>query len=517
MPLMGSLYVGTSGLQTSQNSLNTTAHNLSNIDTTGYTRQQVLQGNKIYNTVGNAYVSEKQVGLGVNYSKVRQVRDYFLDQSYRKEIGRSAFYASTSSALSEVETLFGEMEGVQFQESLSDLRTALEELAKDPSSSVNQGLLVSQASNFVERANAVYSGLCSYQDNLNEEIKEKVNTINEYGKKIYQLNAQIKEEESGGAEEANDLRDARNTLLDELGTLVNMSYSEDIYGSVSVSIEGASFVTDGNVFEMGVVMQADNEFYTPVWPTDKNAPVFDLSMDISSDMDTDIGELKALLVARGDRRADYTDLADETVYKEDIADSMIMNTMAEFDQLIHGIVTGINNVLNPNDTAGQDLFLRLGTSDITTAEDPTGADTTTLFSTSNLKINPDMLKQPTLLGNGFLLADKKVDQTKADALLDLFDAKTMTLNPTVAKESDFIDYYSDLVGQIANLGSVYRGISTNQEATVESINNSRQQVVGVSDNEELTNMIKFQNAYNASSRYINAVNEMIGHLIERLG
>ncbi len=83
MPLMGSIYVGTSGLQTSQNSLNTTAHNLSNMGTTGYVRQQVLHGDRLYNTIknGSAKVSTQQVGLGVNYSKVRQVRDYFLDQS----------------------------------------------------------------------------------------------------------------------------------------------------------------------------------------------------------------------------------------------------------------------------------------------------------------------------------------------------------------------------------------------------------------------------------------------------
>jgi flagellar hook-associated protein 1 FlgK len=82
MSLMGGLYVGTSGLQTSQNALNTTAHNMSNIDTTGYTRQQVQQGTRYYNTISktaaaNAYM---QTGLGVNYSNVKQIRDFFLDR-----------------------------------------------------------------------------------------------------------------------------------------------------------------------------------------------------------------------------------------------------------------------------------------------------------------------------------------------------------------------------------------------------------------------------------------------------
>ena len=78
MPLMGSLYIGSSGLQTSQNALNTTAHNLSNVDTTGYTRQQVQQSNRAYVTLSTdpKSISNKQTGLGVTYSRVKQVRDY---------------------------------------------------------------------------------------------------------------------------------------------------------------------------------------------------------------------------------------------------------------------------------------------------------------------------------------------------------------------------------------------------------------------------------------------------------
>ena len=86
MPLMGSLYIGASGLQTGQNALNTTAHNLTNIDTTGFTRQQSLQTSKRYITISTnpAGVANQQYGLGVNLAAVRQVRDYFLDKTYRR-------------------------------------------------------------------------------------------------------------------------------------------------------------------------------------------------------------------------------------------------------------------------------------------------------------------------------------------------------------------------------------------------------------------------------------------------
>ena len=82
MSLMGSLYLGVSGLQTSNNALNTTGHNMSNLDTVGYTRQQVSQSARGYITISKSQsTSWQQLGLGVNYSQTRQVRDFFLDKS----------------------------------------------------------------------------------------------------------------------------------------------------------------------------------------------------------------------------------------------------------------------------------------------------------------------------------------------------------------------------------------------------------------------------------------------------
>lgn len=540
MGLMGSLYVGTSGLQTGQNALNTTAHNLSNISTTGYSRQQVLQSDKRYNTVGNAYISKQEVGLGVTYSKVRQVRDYFLDKTYRREAGRTAFYENSYTAVNEMETLFGEMEGVQFQTSLTDMWEAVQELAKNPANATNQGLLVSKAATFLERAQAVYSGLSSYQDNINEQVKDTVDTINQYGDKIYELNRKIVQAEASGAEEANDLRDTRNQLLDELAGLVKITYSEDTVGSVDVSIEGTNFVTDGYVNKMGTMVDAQTGFYTPTWPSDQDRSVFDLTRPISSDLDTDIGGLKALVLARGDRRGTYKDIPKAPVsqtdlddYNTNVSSSLIVNVMAEFDQLVNGITTGMNEILNPRvsdgaggkTTLGFDLFVRYGIDDVTTAEN--SLQPTTWMSTKNLKINTTLLQQSSYLGctkksdgtytNGFVTADNQENKVMADQLTALFKNDFSSLNPNINTAANFVGYYTNLVGQIANSGSVCKGLYDSQASTVETIESSRQQIVGVSDNEELTNMIKFQNAYNASSRYINAVNEMIGHIIEKLG
>ena len=572
MPLMGSLYIGSSGLQTSQNALNTTAHNLSNVDTTGYTRQQVQQSNRAYVTLSTdpKSIANKQTGLGVTYSRVKQVRDYFLDKTYRKESGRSMFYEVSTEVMEEVESQLGELNGEAFQTTMTDFWTAVQELSKDPSSSVTQGLIVQRASEFVQRASAVYDGLSSYQDNLNTQIRQNVDKINKYGNQLLTLNDQIRAIESGGIEHANDLRDARNQILDELAELTNMSFSEDRYGSVSVQIEGVDFVKDGTCYEIAMKTDEATGFVTPFWPMNASyttrddgtrvynidgAEVFDLFIEISSDLGTDIGGLKAMLLARGDHRANYTDLA-EGKY-DSVSQSVVMNIQGEFDQMIHNVVTKINDILA--DAAGvqegqltingqtktyryctvdQGGYMRMedgspiqlftkvttdGYEKVTTDDgkeywvmkEEKADSPESLYTIGNLQVNSALMQEPSKLG--FRLADGSEDKKTADALKAAFTEESYTLNPNVQKKTTFVDYYTDLVSQVANSGYVFRSIYENQVNTVEATQSAREQVVGVSTDEELSNMIKFQNAYNASSRYINVISEMLEHIISTLG
>lgn len=550
MPLMGSLYIGASGLQSGQNALNTTAHNLTNIDTTGFTRQQTLLSSKRYITISKnpAAVSDQQYGIGVNLSAVRQVRDYFLDQTYRKESGRSTFYEASTDVLGEVENVLGELNGEDFQTSLTNLWTAVQELSKDPSSSVTQGLLVQRSAEFINRANAVYQDLTNYQDNLNKQIKEKVTTINQYGKQIQVLNDQIRKIECGGIEHANDLRDTRNQILDELGKLCKMTYSEDSTGNVSVRIENSDFVRGDLFYEIGLDASDATGFYTPFWIKDaeytvladgtkkyniEGAEVFNLDQTVSSSLDTDIGGLKALLLARGDHRSNYTDINNNY---DSISQSIVMNVQAEFDQMIHSVTTRINGILaevyDPSrgymcdkDGSPLQLFQKVttdGYEKVTDAggnvtwkyaeEDPTRTDT--LYTLGNLQVNANLLREPSMLS--FKKADGSADYDTTDKLKAAFTDESYTLNPNVLKKTTFVDYYKDLVSQVANTGSAFRNIYENQQTTVEATYNAREQIVGVSSEEELSNMIRFQNAYNASSRYINVINELLEHIISTL-
>lgn len=553
--LMANLYVGVSGLQTSQNAMNTTAHNLSNIGTNGYTRQQVSQGDMTYQTVSKEpAIGHSQTGLGVAYVTCKQVRSTFLDASYRLESGRNEFYNVSYNSLEEIEDQLQELNGAEFADSLTNLWTAVQELSKDPTNAVQQSALVARCSEFVESSKAVYKGLTDYQDNMNDTVADLVDEINDIGDKVLALNKQIVAIESGGVEHANDLRDTRNSLLDRLGELGNITYDEDTFGNVLVSFEGTQFILSDNVHHMGLDTDENASGYNTVYweyaakevenadgttsMDISGAHVFDLTQTVSTEMNTDVGELRSTLLARGDHNATYHDISDDTTgsyYNSKISQSIIMNVEAEFDQMFNEIVTAVNSVFqnaasnpatlarlkNPSSTddpANYVMFNLTDASDTLTYDiNSTHLAGTNLtgYTIANTQVNSLLLQTPTL--NTFLTVDGEADSAAATALKAVFTDADYTLNPNVATKTDLLDYYDALVAQIANTGSVNKALSENQQVTVDTLGNAREQILGVSSDEELEFMIEYQNAYNAASRFINVVDAMLEHVVTSLG
>ncbi len=564
MSLMSSLYVGVSGLRVSQNSLNTTAHNLANVDTTGFVRQQVLQSDSTYFNWGVTHLSTLQSGLGVDIATVRQVRDVFLDKAYRQEIGRQGFYEVQYEAVQEVESMFGETEGVTFQDSLEDLWTSLEELSKTPDLIEVRATVVKSAESFLERAEIIQKQLKEYQVNLNTQIQDKVDRINEIAEEIDDLNEKISRYESNGLENANDLRDERNNLLDELGQIISITYKENSNGVVTVSAEGVQLVGETTVYKMGTAKVSESSnLLKPVWISYDNEDVFNLDQAVSSENDTDIGSLKGLLVTRGDDIANYTDMfKSQEEYNNTINTSVIMTVQAQFDQLIHGVVTAINDILCPNKeitladgtkmtvldednapvgmdsahTMGEALFNRESTDRYEAVdvqildedgnlqtisvmkyneEDPD--DYYSLFTLGEIEINPEIKNNYSLIPLSSNDGTGDVDMKTAEALVSKWQEPFATLSPNTLTVNNFNDYYTAFTGELANRGEQLNSISSNQATLSSNINDQRQQVAGVSSDEELTNLIKYQHAYNASSRYITVIDEMLEHVISTLG
>lgn len=568
---MGSFWVGTSGLQTSQNAINVTANNLANLNTTGYVRQQVLQADRDYRTLSTTpAIANQQSGLGVTIAEVTHTRDVFLDKYYRTENGRQSFYNTLSDATSEVETVFQELEGQQFEAVLDDFQQAFDELAKDPSSSVNQNLVIQKASSFISRAQAVMTSLTEYQANLNQQTTDMVDTINGLGDTIASLNQQIAKIEAGGVETAYDLRDQRDNALDELSTYVKIDYKELSDTTVTVSIEGTEFVEGTRVNELQATEDAATGFVNPTWEnlSDYDSGnityLYDLTNEVSTDRNTDIGKLKALVLARGDDTANYLDSLGLSGISSDLTDSSVLMTVeSQLDTLVNSVTTQINNIFSPLTSSedditiyledgttstisagtqywdeengalgsdmtgpGQELFSRLFTNRYTTVtgytdaaktnavtyyvyNEPDATDSTSLYTLSNIQVNTNLTKDGTLLPYQYSTGD--VAQTMGSSLSSLWNTDIDELGG-----STFVEYYSSIINGVATAGNVYSGMSTTLSSTVSSIVSKRNEVLAVSSDEELSNMVRYQSAYNAASRYINVIDEMMETIVTSL-
>lgn len=604
----GSFYVGNSGLVNAQNAINVTANNLANVDTPGYVREQVRFSDKSYITRVNPTIrtNMQQNGLGVSVSDVAHARDIFLDKAYRRENGRSEFYSSMYNAVAYVEDILQEIDGEEFKQSVADLWQAFQEFGKDPSNSTNQSLILQKSELFLSRTTSVYSDLQKYQENINEEISDKIDRINEIGKRVNELNYEIMKVESNGLETAMTLRDERDYLIDELSGYLNIEAKENSTGQVIIKAEGVTFVDEDGFNKIGLRVKESAKgtgFYTPFWGHLSDAAkgetgytdVFDFSMDISTEYNNDIGSIKALLYARGENYGEYEyldteaqanfsqEFKDKYAYSK-IDDCVVAETQAEVTYLLHKVILAMNDIMVPNKTMSADeiqaaagngatsitaydangkeyqitsstkildaencnvgadkkippeeLFVRDNCERYTevTYTDQDGNtqtlyvyneedeyDTNTLYKIGNVSINPDLLKEvtkmPVYKQNGTADSNGAVDMSLGTKITAAWQQTSMVIAPDDTVPCNFEDYYDKIIDRLGISGNVYYTASQTMSATVASVDNQRQQVIGVSSDEELTNMIKYQSAYNAASRYITVISEMTDTIVSGL-
>ncbi len=570
---MSGLYVGLSGLQTSSNSLNTTANNLSNVNSDGYVRQQVVNKDQGYNPVSTtSRVSSGQRGLGVTIASVNHVRDIFLDAAYRKELGRQTFYDKLYDAVYEIDTQMGDTEGIEgiaYQSAISDLLEAVNEVAKTPGDQVARSALCQCAAEFIDKSQRIYNGLKKYQQTVDEEMLSTVNRINEIGYEILDLNKRIAKIEVGQMETAADLRDARDLLLDELSSYCKISYSEQPNGSVDVSIEGTQFVDELYVNTLGLKKIEGSEFMEPVWTHMNDKPLYYVDGIISTERNTDIGGLKGLLIARGNvtptivsmtepdpafyplgtADPDYINAVKEhEMYVQTQDTSILVNTLANFDKLVNSIVESINDVLCPeteytaadgtvyqvldtdkasmgkDGTYGEELFSRSYTSRYTeqvidgqifyVRNNVNTFGNASAYTISNIAVNTNVMDDYSKLP--LTTKEGEDDYATAQRLVEIFSEDRLYYNGGFDGLT-FEEFYETLTNDVANTGKVYYSMAENEASLASSLDGQRQQVMGVSSDEELSNMIRYQQAYNAASRYINVISEMIETLVMRTG
>ena len=463
----GGLYISMSGLQATKTSLNTVSHNISNANNPNYVRQSALHKDNSYRTDGRF-----QTGTGVSVSEIRQIRDEFLDKKLRQEISSFGYHYAKSGILEDVEGVFNEITSSGLQKVMDGLWSNWNELYKEPESLTIRGLVHESAVAFTDTVNHISTQLNNIRQNLNKEILNKVDEINNILEGVAKINSQIKLVEGENSRvKANDYRDERNGLLDRLAQLIPVNIHENKFGESVVSLQGRDLVNASYVSTIDIENN-ENGLGEIYW---KNT---------NEKIELDSGGLAGLIDSRDESVVKYIDRLDDLV-----------GNMAEKINEIHSKgydLEGNGGVDGSGNGTGEPFFIGINEkgSAGTIKVNPALAD----YNKIAVSTNPDGI------GNGDIA--KEIYELRNSKILD-------GMNPD--------DYYRDIVLSLGIEREESRTIVDNQGFLINSIDEKRRSISAVSLDEEMTDMIKFQHAYTANSRVINAIDEMIETVVNRVG
>lgn len=254
----GGLNIAGSGLRAANASLNTTANNISNAETEGYSRQNVVQ------TAAQAlrtYTSYGCTGSGVDTLGVERQRDDFYDAKYWNNMKRYGEYSIKQYYSAQIEEYFKDDGKTGFATLFDDIQENLQEVIKNPNSDSTKRAFLSSAQSLAEYFNNMAGNLEELQKDLNAELKLSVDQINSIAAEIATLNKQINVVELSTGTTANELRDKRTLLIDQLSELVEVNVIETpVYDTNNpdretggtrclVTIAGGQTLIDGNDYK----------------------------------------------------------------------------------------------------------------------------------------------------------------------------------------------------------------------------------------------------------------------------
>ncbi|HCG99099.1 MAG: flagellar hook-associated protein FlgK [Candidatus Aquicultor primus] len=447
-------------LQTSQYALDVTAHNIANANTPGYTRQRVIQGTtpSFPAPSWNRPLIQGQLGTGVMVQSIQRVRDSFFDGQIRRENQSLGGWEVKKNGLEQIETIFNEPSDGGLLNIMGQFWDSWQQLSKNPESTSTRSGVLETGRMLATTFNQLDSKLSRVQDNLNEQVLVKVNDINSIARRVSELNRDILRVKTYGAE-PNDMLDERDLLIDKLSKMVDVKVAELDTGATIIYINGSQLVSEYGYNELEAVSNPGNGFYDVKWKASG------IAATIYG------GEIKAL-----------TETRDVTVpaYK------------SELDVLAASIINEVNSIhfngIGLDASTGLEFFSGIGASDMAISMD---------------------VSDPRSLGAS--LSGEPGDNSNALALAKLKNGLVMSGN-TITMD----DYYRSLVTNLGVESQQAAAMTANGKMYFDLIESHRQSVAGVSLDEEATNMIKFQRAYQAAARLVTMFDEMLDVLINQM-
>ncbi|MUV39056.1 Flagellar hook-associated protein [Lentibacillus sp. JNUCC-1] len=466
-------------LFTQQSALYTTGHNLSNANTKGYSRQRVnFETMSPYPSASrNRPEIPGQMGTGVKAGSIERVRDKFLDMQYRSENSQSSYWEAKSASLDRLERLMNEPTESGISHTMKQLWESLQDLAANPENSGAKSVVAERAQALADTFNYTSNSLESIRDDLNEEIKNNVKTANSLLDSIHKLNEQIKQIEPHGYL-PNDLYDKRDQLVDELSGIVNITVvKEKSYetapdiadGIVTISLVGDSkdsavpLLDENGVHEMEVGFGGEQNAVNQLSVGGK---------DVLQERNIN-GSLKGLIESYG-------------YMKDDQVEGSFPKLHQELNTLVKAIGEEFNKVhSDPPFFTGFD-------------EEP---------AAGNITVSDAIIENPSE-------AIKASDSGYGDIASELADifAKKGTI-----EETSINKFFEGMIGRFGVEAQKANTMKDNTAVLTDQVEKQRMSVSAVSLDEEMTNMIKFQHAYNAAARNMTAVDEMLDRIINNMG
>lgn len=543
MSSISSLGKMVSGLNAAQKGLQVTGQNISNVNTKGYTRQQLLQHDTGYLTIGTNAGYAMQVGLGVSCTEIRQIRDELADKRLRNESSILGYYQNMTSASQEIEALFDEPYGDTLSDMINDFWAQTQKLNTAPDGVEERLSFIKSAKVLIGKINDVSNGLSAYQTQVNKQVESSVSKVNELILQIKDYNEMIAKAEING-DNANDYRDQRNLLLDELSTYGKVDYYEEADSRLLVKFEGHIVINKKftNTLELKQTEEG-SPFNKPIW-SDTKTDVYDMTKESNSANGNDTGSLKALLLVRGDNYVTADTSWDDVALNDNFSVDKSGNSymIPKYQKLLNDFTNKLVNMVNEafdgtgigfhEGQAGVPVFVL---ADVPSDLVKPAADASeeewaaynerynALLIPGNIQVNPELLESGGYNKLGTVSGDPENagDNTKITEFLAKWeeniewyqnDGKTAPLSKTV----NLTNFYSEFVTDMGTDSSLYRIKANEKNTSVLNIENERQAMGGVSQDEEFANMLKYQYAYNASARMITMLDGMLDTIINKL-
>ncbi len=456
------LYTGRDALITHQLAISVTGQNIANVNTPGYSRQQV----NLESTV--VLSSDGPVGTGVKATGIDRVYDQFLNAHINEEVQQKGIWDAQNQTLKQTEIIFDQSSGDGLSQHMSAFWNSWQDLTLNPAGySERKALLTSSedmASNFREK----YGYLDQIQNDVDGTITTATGEINSLASQITNLNDKIVMMEMNGSG-ANDFRDQRDVLMKQLSENIDFSASEDPSGRVTLKLgDGNTLVGYPPFGKLTTAVNASTGLKDIVWDSSPSTPI---NASISA------GKLKGWM---------------------DVRDSLVPEYKDRLDTLARQIIQEVNTI----HAAGQGL------------DGSTGNNFFTGDSASTIQVNPDVLGDVNkIAAAGAVTPDLiKGDNSQAIAIAGLQNKLTMDGN-----SATFDKYFSSLISQA---GSDTQNAALNLDhhtMTVNEMDNYRESVSGVSLDEEMVNLVKFQHGYSAAAKLIDTVKQMMDTVINMVG